>query len=71
MRDTLLATFRSEFMTAAARRDEQGVSRFFRLWPSIGAEAEGLDAYGDFVTGLVKGRSSASAKSERLDFAKG
>ena len=48
------------------RKDEQAVSRFFRLWPGIGAEKEGLEAYGDFVVGLVKSRSSNTGKSEFL-----
>lgn len=57
----LLHTFRTEFDSAAQRKDQQGVSRFFRLWPGIGAEEEGLEAYGDFVVGLVKSRSSNNA----------
>lgn len=64
LRDVLLHTFRTEFDAAAERKDEQNVSRFFRLWPGIGAEEEGLEAYGDFVVGLVKGRSSTAGKSK-------
>jgi len=64
LRDILLQTFRTEFDEAAIRKDEQAVSRFFRLWPGIGAEDEGLEAYGDFVVGLVKGRSSNAGKRE-------
>nr|XP_019049350.1 hypothetical protein I302_03136 [Kwoniella bestiolae CBS 10118]OCF28280.1 hypothetical protein I302_03136 [Kwoniella bestiolae CBS 10118] len=63
LREVLLHTFRTEFDAAAERKDEQNVSRFFRLWPGIGAEEEGLEAYGDFVVGLVKGRSSTAGKS--------
>ncbi|KAK1926544.1 COG4 transport protein-domain-containing protein [Papiliotrema laurentii] len=62
LRDILIQTFRTEFDAAAARKDEQGVSRFFRLWPGIGAETEGLEAYGDFVVGLVKARSANTGK---------
>jgi hypothetical protein len=58
----LLHTFRTEFDSAAERKDQQAVSRFFRLWPGIGAEQEGLDAYGDFVVGLVKARGSNAGK---------
>jgi hypothetical protein len=65
LRDILLQTFRTEFDSAAERKDEQGVSRFFRLWPGIGAEKEGLEAYGDFVVGLVKARSANTGKRER------
>ncbi|WVF70902.1 hypothetical protein IAT40_005697 [Kwoniella sp. CBS 6097] len=63
LREVLLYTFRTEFDAAAERKDEQNVSRFFRLWPGIGAEVEGLEAYGDFVVGLVKGRSSTAGKA--------
>ncbi|WVQ85236.1 hypothetical protein IAT38_007401 [Cryptococcus sp. DSM 104549] len=63
LRDVLLHTFRTEFESAAERKDEQSVSRFFRLWPGIGAEEEGLEAYGDFVVGLVKSRSSTAGKT--------
>ncbi|OCF32799.1 hypothetical protein I316_05435 [Kwoniella heveanensis BCC8398] len=63
LREVLLHTFRTEFDAAAERKDEQNVSRFFRLWPGIGAEVEGLEAYGDFVVGLVKGRSSTAGKA--------
>ncbi|KAK8866022.1 hypothetical protein IAR55_001173 [Kwoniella newhampshirensis] len=64
LRNVLLYTFRTAFNAAAERKDEQNVSRFFRLWPGIGAEDEGLEAYGDFVVGLVKGRSSTAGKRE-------
>nr|XP_019014836.1 uncharacterized protein I206_00923 [Kwoniella pini CBS 10737]OCF53617.1 hypothetical protein I206_00923 [Kwoniella pini CBS 10737] len=63
LRDVLLHTFRTEFDAAADRKDEQNVSRFFRLWPGIGAEDAGLEAYGDFVVGLVKNRSSTAGKT--------
>ncbi|KIR35473.1 hypothetical protein I352_01748 [Cryptococcus deuterogattii MMRL2647] len=63
LRDTLLQTFRSEFDAAVQRKDQPGVSRFFRLWPAIGAEEEGLEAYGNFVVGLVKARSPTAGKS--------
>lgn len=64
LRTILLQTFRREFDAAAERKDEQEVSRYFRLWPGIGAEDEGLEAYGDFVVGLVKTRSAAAGKRE-------
>ncbi|GFZ43643.1 hypothetical protein JCM24511_01363 [Saitozyma sp. JCM 24511] len=62
LRNVLLHTFRAEFDAAARRKDQQAVSRFFRLWPGIGAEEEGLEAYGDFVVDLVKARSSNAGK---------
>lgn len=62
LRDILLHTFRTEFDAAAEKKDEQAVSRFFRLWPGIGAEREGLEAYGDFVVSLVKARNANTGK---------
>ncbi|KAL7411046.1 COG4 transport protein-domain-containing protein [Mrakia frigida] len=63
LRSELLEIFQSQFRTAATARDEVAVSRFFRLWPEIGAETEGLQAYGDFVVGLVRGRNMAVGKT--------
>ncbi|WVN85165.1 uncharacterized protein L203_100310 [Cryptococcus depauperatus CBS 7841] len=63
LRNVLLQIFRREFDAAVAHKDEPNVSRFFRLWPSIGAEEEGLRAYGDFVVGLVKVRSQITGKT--------
>ena len=62
LRDILLSTFRTQFDAATSKKDEQAVSRFFRLWPGIGAEREGLEAYGDFVVGLVKSRIANTGK---------
>jgi hypothetical protein len=47
-----------EFRSAAEARDEQGTSRFFRLFPMIGAEEQGLGVYADFVVTLVKTRGA-------------
>lgn len=57
-----MTTFRAEFELAADRGDEQEISRYFRLWPGIGAEDEGLAAYGDFIVELVKSRSRGDGK---------
>lgn len=54
LREQLLSAFAHEFKQAAAQKDEQGTSRFFRLFPTVGAEEEGLAVYSDFVVGLVK-----------------
>ena len=43
--------------------DSAGTSRFFKLFPAIGWEEEGLSAYATFVTGLVRVRAPASVKS--------
>lgn len=60
LRQTLLDTFSTEFRSAAEARDEQGTSRFFRLFPMIGAEEEGLGVYADFVVTLVKTRGAVT-----------
>lgn len=59
LRQTLLDTFAHAFREAAEQRDEQGTSRFFRLFPMIGAEQAGLAVYADFVVTLVKTRGGA------------
>lgn len=60
-----MTTFRAEFELAADRRDEQEISRYFRLWPGIGAENEGLAAYGDFVVELVQSRARKDKDGQR------
>lgn len=65
LRQVLLTTFRAEFELAADRRDEQEISRYFRLWPGIGAEDEGLAAYGDFVVELVQSRARKDKDGQR------
>ncbi|KAH9857731.1 COG4-domain-containing protein [Lenzites betulinus] len=62
-RDQLLAVFRREFERASRARDANATSRFFKLFPAIGWEAEGLQAYASFVVELVKVRPPASAKT--------
>lgn len=65
-REQLLAVFRREFDKASRARDATATSRFFKLFPAIGWEAEGLQAYASFVVELVKVRAPASAKSTYL-----
>ena len=62
-REELLAIFREQFEKASTSRDAAATSRFFKLFPAIGWEAEGLEAYASFVVDLVKIRPPASAKS--------
>jgi len=59
----LLSVFRHNFAEASHARDSSATSRFFKLFPAIGWEAEGLDAYATFVVELVRARSPATAKS--------
>lgn len=62
-REHLLDVFTSQFDAATKSRDAVATTRFFKLFPSIGWEAEGLEAYASFVVDLVKVRPPASAKT--------
>ncbi|KAJ7694072.1 COG4 transport protein-domain-containing protein [Mycena rosella] len=62
-REHLLAIFRQQFEQASRSRDSTTTSRFFKLFPAIGWEAEGLQAYASFVVDLVRVRAPASAKT--------
>ncbi|KAI1788436.1 COG4-domain-containing protein [Ganoderma leucocontextum] len=62
-REQLLAVFQHEFESASTARDATATSRFFKLFPAIGWEEEGLQAYASFVVELVKVRAPASAKT--------
>lgn len=64
LRDSLLATFSAQFRAAAEARDEQGTSRFFRLFPMIGAEEQGLGVYADFVVTLVKTKGAFTGAAQ-------
>jgi conserved oligomeric Golgi complex subunit 4 len=62
-RQELLEVFRKGFEKASAARDAAATSRFFKLFPAIGWEAEGLEAYAAFVVDLVRVRPPPAAKS--------
>ncbi|KAJ7273448.1 COG4 transport protein-domain-containing protein [Mycena haematopus] len=62
-REQLLAIFRQQFEQASRSRDSTTTSRFFKLFPAIGWEEEGLQAYAAFVVDLVRVRAPASAKT--------
>ncbi|TCD62614.1 hypothetical protein EIP91_006628 [Steccherinum ochraceum] len=62
-REQLLDVFRRHFTEASKARDAAATSRFFKLFPAIGWEAEGLQAYASFVVDLVRVRAPASAKT--------
>jgi hypothetical protein len=63
-REQLLSIFRRHFDQASRERDAAATSRFFKLFPAIGWETEGLQAYASFVVDLVRVKAPASAKSE-------
>lgn len=62
-RENLLSIFLKEFTQASRSRDAAATSRYFKLFPVIGWEAEGLEAYASFVVDLVRVRAPTSAKS--------
>ncbi|KAF8892709.1 COG4 transport protein-domain-containing protein [Infundibulicybe gibba] len=62
-REDLLAIFRTKFNQASRDRDSTATSRYFKLFPAIGWEEEGLQAYSAFVIDLVRVRAPASAKA--------
>ena len=62
-RERLLAIFRHHFEAASTSRDSAATSRFFKLFPAIGWEKEGLEAYSNFVVDLVRARAPNSVKS--------
>ncbi|PPQ84112.1 hypothetical protein CVT26_013223, partial [Gymnopilus dilepis] len=62
-RETLLKVFRENFAEASRARDSSATSRFFKLFPAIGWEEEGLEAYANFVVELVQVKAPPTAKS--------
>ncbi|KAJ7349436.1 COG4 transport protein-domain-containing protein [Mycena albidolilacea] len=62
-REHLLAIFQQQFEQASRSRDSTTTSRFFKLFPAIGWEEEGLQSYASFVVDLVRVRAPASAKT--------
>ncbi|EKM55831.1 uncharacterized protein PHACADRAFT_209352 [Phanerochaete carnosa HHB-10118-sp] len=63
VREQLLRIFREQFEKVSTSRDAAATTRFFKLFPAIGWEEEGLQAYASFVVDLVKVRAPASAKT--------
>ncbi|CAG8626693.1 46549_t:CDS:10 [Gigaspora margarita] len=66
-KERLYAIFSREFETAVQARDENGISRFFKLFPLIGKELEGLDKYSKFVCGIIAGKSHANLAEIAVD----
>ncbi|KAJ8590363.1 COG4-domain-containing protein [Rhizopogon salebrosus TDB-379] len=62
-REQLLSIFKNHFEQASSSRDAAATSRYFKLFPAIGWEAEGLEAYASFVVDLVRVRAPTSAKT--------
>ncbi|KAH9048069.1 COG4-domain-containing protein, partial [Lactarius hengduanensis] len=66
-RNLLLQVFTRQFTEATKARDAVATTRFFKLFPAIGWEAEGLEAYASFIVDLVKVRPPASAQAMIVD----
>ncbi|GJJ12454.1 hypothetical protein Clacol_006696 [Clathrus columnatus] len=62
-REHLLSVFRTEFQRATESKDAAAISRYFKLFPVIGWEEEGLEIYSSFVVHLVRARVPASVKT--------
>ncbi|KAJ3851177.1 COG4 transport protein-domain-containing protein [Lentinula lateritia] len=62
-REHLLHVFRVNFEQASRSRDSTATSRFFKLFPAIGWEKEGLQAYASFVVDSVRVKAPTSAKT--------
>ncbi|KAI5124011.1 hypothetical protein M0805_003843 [Coniferiporia weirii] len=62
-REKLRDVFLLQFQQASNARDSSMATRFFKLFPPIGWEQEGLEAYASFVLGLVQTKSPTTAKT--------
>lgn len=65
-REQLLSIFLNQFTQASRSRDAAATSRYFKLFPAIGWESEGLEAYASFVVDLVRVRAPTSVKSRTI-----
>ncbi|KAK9455636.1 COG4 transport protein-domain-containing protein [Dipodascopsis uninucleata] len=64
--ETFGALFLREFDAAAKEKDVEKITRFFKLFPLIGKEKEGLDIYAKFVCTIIasQSRQLMSTKTE-------
>lgn len=65
LRAAMVSRFLSEFQSASQVRDEANTSRYFKLFPMIAAEREGLDAYANFVCSLIASRPKPGFNSNK------
>lgn len=54
---SLGAIFLREFGKAATAKDMETLTRYFKLFPLIGQEKEGLDVYAKFICGIITAQS--------------
>ncbi|KAI9273055.1 COG4 transport protein-domain-containing protein [Phascolomyces articulosus] len=57
-KSALFDIFSQRFDDAVMQRNETDITRYFKLFPLIGCQAEGLDRYSRFVCNIVKARCS-------------
>lgn len=62
-REFLRDVFLKNFKQAARAKDAAMISRFFKLFPPIGWDEEGLDAYSTFAVDLIHSRAPTSTKT--------
>ena len=60
----MLDKFLSEFEQASIARDEANTSRYFKLFPMIGHEEAGLEAYAKFVCSIISSRSKTAGAAQ-------
>ena len=65
-REQLLTIFIRNFQHASQTRDSAATSRFFKLFPAIGWEKEGLEVYSRFIVELIRVRISTGASGTVL-----
>ncbi|KAI8344397.1 COG4 transport protein-domain-containing protein [Chlamydoabsidia padenii] len=59
---TLFNIFSQRFDDAVAQRNQTNITRYFKLFPLIGCQTEGLDKYSRFVCNIVKARCAEELK---------
>ncbi|WBW75013.1 Golgi transport complex subunit Cog4 [Schizosaccharomyces osmophilus] len=58
--ESLHALFQREFQKAARNKDQKEITRYFKLFPLIGKEKEGLEAYWHFFGGIIASKARAT-----------
>ncbi|KAK2460519.1 hypothetical protein APHAL10511_006989 [Amanita phalloides] len=63
LRERLLEIFIHNFQQACRSLNSSDISRFFKLFPAIGWEMEGLKVYSHFISELVRSRISSGTNN--------
>ncbi|EPY52088.1 transport complex subunit Cog4 [Schizosaccharomyces cryophilus OY26] len=58
--ESLHALFQREFQKAARDKDQKEITRYFKLFPLIGKEKEGLESYWHFFGGIIASKARAT-----------